>query len=577
MLNAMRIACAYLLLGLVLSTCCPAGSLSPPENVPPHPQVTTADKEDIAPEAATGLRSINAVSTTRTMVGAANPHASQAGLTMLRAGGSAVDATIAMALVLTLVEPQSSGIGGGAFMLHFDNRSTTVRAYDGRETAPASATPNMFLDADGKPRSFHDAVVGGLSVGAPGLLRMLDLAHRAHGKLPWAKLFEPAIKLCDEGFAISPRLHALVAADPALSQSPSARGYFYDDAGAAKPAGTVLVNRELGAVFRAVAAGGADAFYRGAIAEDIVRAVREAPTHPGGLTAADLADYKAVEREALCVPYRKFEVCGMPPPTSGGITTLQILGLLARFEPAQLRFDKPLGVHLFAEASRLAYADRGLYIADPDFVAVPTRELLSPAYLQERSQAIAVDHVMPVAVPGEIEGGATTRAPDASAELPSTSHMVAVDSDGNAVTMTASIESAFGSRQMVRGFLLNNELTDFSFEAEQDGRRVANRVQPGKRPRSSMAPIFVFDSNRQLYLAVGSPGGSRIIEYVARTLIEVLDGGLDIQTAIAPFGRSLGSCAPLRVYCLLCQRVLHGRLVLKTVSLHVFLTRLAPI
>lgn len=498
--------------------------------------VATVDKEDIPPEAATGFRAIEAVRSDTTMVGAANPHASRAGLSMLRAGGSAVDAAIAMAVMLTLVEPQSSGLGGGAFMLHFDAASGDVRAFDGRETAPQAATADMFLKADGTARDFYDAVVGGLSVGVPGELRALELAHRRYGKLDWARLFEPAIELAEKGFPISARLHKLVSADKHLAVTAKARSYFYQADGSAKPVGTVLTNHELAAVFRAVAQGGADAFYQGDIARDIVRTARDAPRNPGRLTEADLAGYVAVERDPVCRSYRRYELCGMPPPTSGGVTVLQIMGLLERFDAEQLNLDEPLGVHLFAEASRLAYADRALYLADPDFASVPVEALLSPAYLQQRSKQIDPERTMGVASPGEIADGHASRSPDGSLELPSTSHMVAVDASGNVVTMTASIESAFGSRLMVRGFLLNNELTDFSFVAEHDGRKVANRIEPGKRPRSSMAPLLAFEregERRRFHLAVGSPGGSRIIDYVARTLVQVLDGGLDVQAAIA--------------------------------------------
>ena len=491
------------------------------------------DREGIAPEAATGFRSLSSVESQRTMVASANPHASHAGQAMLRAGGSATDAVIAMSLVLTLVEPQSSGIGGGAFLLRFDAATGSVLAYDGRETAPGSASPTQFLDGDtGAPLAFLDAAIGGTSVGVPGLLRMLEMAHAAHGHLPWARLFAPAIALAEDGFLISPRLHALVAGDQALAGSPSVRSTFYDADGVPRAVGDRLTSPALAEVLRAVATGGADAFYSGPLAQDIVDGVNGAWRRPGSMTLADLAGYRAVVRDPVCAPYRAWRVCGMGPPTSGGITVLQILGILSHFDVAKLGVGAPEAVHLFAEASRLAYADRAVYIADPDHIDVPTAALLAPDYLARRAALITPGRALGTADPGQLDREAG--APDISPELPSTSHMVAVDAQGNAVTMTASIEHAFGSRIMVRGFLLNNELTDFAFQPEVDGRPVANRLAPGKRPRSSMAPTLVLDgAGEKLVMALGSPGGSRIIDYVARTLVWTLDFGLDVQTAIA--------------------------------------------
>ena len=451
---------------------------------------------------------------------------------MLRAGGSAVDAAIAMAVTLTLVEPQSSGIGGGAFLLWYGGADRRLIGYDGRETAPRAATEDMFLKG-GKPMDFFDAVVGGLSVGVPGELRMLELAHKAHGKLPWKKLFAPAIELADNGFELSPRLFSLLERDPFLAKAPGAGSHFYTADGKPKPVGTRLVNPELAEVLRAVADQGADAFYTGAIAADVADAAQKAFRNPGRLTAADIAAYRPKVREVLCAPYRRFDVCGMPPPSSGGTTVLSILGMLQRFELTELPSGGPEETHLFAEASRLAYADRDRYLADPDVVSVPTAELVAPRYLQRRSQAIDPDRAASSPVAPGIVGakGAHRWADDQSGDLPSTSHVVAVDAEGNAVTMTASIESAFGSHVWVRGFLLNNELTDFSFVPRVGGRPVANRVAPGKRPRSSMAPTFVLDDG-ELFMAVGSPGGSRIIEYVSRVLVAVLDHGENVQQAI---------------------------------------------
>lgn len=524
-------------LGLIVVAACTGGAPPPPAPAlatarPPGSAAASSGKEDIDPEGATGMRhGMKAKHGGKWMVGAANPHASEAGASMLRAGGSAVDAAIAMAMVLTLVEPQSSGIGGGAFLLHFDDETNAVAAYDGRETAPASATPDMFLQG-GKPRDFYDAVIGGLSVGVPGQLRMLELAHRAHGKLPWKRLFEPAIMLAEKGFAVSPRLHGLLERDRFLAKMKVARAYFLGADGKPKPVGTVIRNPDLAAVLRAVAEGGADAFYRGDVARDVVQAAAKAERNPGRLTERDLVDYRAVKRQAICRPYRKYRVCGMPPPTSGGITTLQILGMLERFDIADNEPGSVADVHLLAEAGKLAYADRDQFIGDPDFVTVPTQQLLAPAYLAKRAKLIDPHRAMGVAAPGVIEA-AGAWAPDTSDGRPSTSHLVAVDAEGDAVSMTASIEGAFGSHVMVRGFLLNNELTDFSFVPEKNGKKVQNRVEPKKRPRSSMAPIIVLDDRGELKMVVGSPGGSRIIGYVARVLVAVLDHEQDVQAAIA--------------------------------------------
>ena len=520
----MRIVGWVLTVLLGLSACCPPAAVA-----------RGGDKEDIAPEAATGFRKLSSVQGRRHMVVAANPHASRAGMEMLRAGGSAVDAAVAMAVMLTLVEPQSSGIGGGLFMLHFRADGAELSAYDGRETAPAAATANMFQSAEAKPLAFYDAVVGGLSVGVPGELRALELAHRRHGKLPWKRLFAPTIALARSGFAISPRLHSLVTADKHLSTMEATRGYFYRPDGTAKPVGTLLRNPQLAAVLQAVADGGADAFYQGAIAKRIVAAVAKA-RNPGRLSEADMAGYQAVARKPVCRGYRKqWRVCGMPPPTSGGITTLQIMGILSQFDLTSLKPSSSQAVHLFAEAGRLAYADRGRFVADPAFVQVPVDALLDEAYLRRRAKLVDPARTMGKASPGAVdsEPASSHWATDRSIELPSTSHLVVIDEAGNSVSMTASVENAFGSRLMVDGFLLNNQLTDFSFVAQKDGHPVANRVEPGKRPRSSMAPMLVLSADGKRFLmAVGSPGGSRIIAYVARTLVAVLDHQLDIQTAI---------------------------------------------
>jgi gamma-glutamyltranspeptidase/glutathione hydrolase len=466
------------------------------------------------------------------MVAAGHPLATEAGLTILRAGGSAIDAAIAAELVLTVVEPQSSGIGGGGFLMYFSARTGDIAVYDGRETAPVSAAPDMFLDGAGHPRSFDDAAVGGLSVGVPGLLRMLKMAHRKHGRLPWARLFEPAITIAENGFPISRRLHRALARDKFLRKSPAAAAYFYD-AGEPKPAGTVLTNPTLAETFRLIASKGVKAFYSGAVARDIVRAVRGHPTNPGAMTMGDLAAYRAKRRDTVCLFYRLWLACGMPPPSSGGVTTLQILGILQSFDLAALEPASAEAVHLVAEASRLAFADRDTYIADPDFIPVPVAGMLDPGYLKLRAGEISISRAMGEAQPGM--PGVTTGwrfAPDAAAKGVSTTHLSVIDARGNAAALTSSIETVFGSRQMVRGFLLNNQLTDFSFVPDKDGIPVANRPGPRKRPRSSMAPILVFDGQGRVVMALGSPGGPRIIGYVAKTLIAALDWKRDIQAAI---------------------------------------------
>ncbi len=466
----------------------------------------------------------------RQMVAAANPLAAQAGLDMLRAGGSAVDAAIAAQMVLNLVEPQSSGIGGGAFLLHYDGASGKLGAYDGRETAPAAATPALFLRPDGTPMAFWEAVVGGRAVGVPGLLRMLELAHRDHGRLPWDRLFEPAIALAEAGFPVSPRLHALVSRDKYLKVFSATAGYFHDQDGVPRALGSRLKNPDLARTLRRIASGGTAAFYTGPVAAEIVAAVTGAPRNPGALTTADLAGYQAKRRKALCAPYRAWRICGMPPPTSGGVAVLQILGILAHFELGAMAPNAPEAVHLIAEASRLAFADRQQFLADADFVPVPVGRLLDRAYLKRRAGFIS-----PTASLGKAEPGlpAQNGAMPVQHEPPSTSHLVVVDRFGNAVSMTSSIESAFGSRLLAGGFLLNNQLTDFSFRPVAKGRAVANRVEAGKRPRSSMSPTLVLDREGRLVMALGSPGGSRIIGYVVKALVASLDWGLDMPAAIA--------------------------------------------
>ena len=466
------------------------------------------------------------------MVAAANPHAARAGVEMLRAGGGALDAAIAAQMVLTLVEPQSSGIGGGAFLLHWDPAAKRIAAYDGRETAPAAARTDRFVRPDGVPMGLGEAIASGRSVGVPGALRMLELAHAKHGRLPWKRLFAPAIRLAEEGFAVSPRLHRLIAADPLLKRNAAARAYFHLADGSPLPAGHRLRNPALAAVLRRLAADGADAFYRGEIARDIVAAIATQPA-PGDLTEQDLSAYRALEREPVCGRYRARRICGMPPPSSGGIAVLAILGLLERFDMARVRPGSAEAVHLFSEAGRLAYADRDYYVGDPAFVQVPVAGLVDAGYLRERSMLIRPEKSMGRAFAGKPAGATVSFGADATQEAAGTTHLTVIDARGNAVAMTSTVESAFGSRILVRGFLLNNQLTDFAFAPEEGGRPLANRVEAGKRPRSSMAPTLVFASDGTLQLALGSAGGAQIINYVAKALVGTLDWKLGLQQAIA--------------------------------------------
>ncbi len=468
----------------------------------------------------------------RFMVSAAHPLAARAGAEILGAGGSAMDAAIAVQAVLSLVEPQSSGIGGGAFLLHYRAADGRIDAYDGRETAPAALDPTQFLRGDGTARSFREAASGGQAVGVPGVVRMLELAHGEHGRLPWRRAFAAAIALATDGFRVTPRLNRMISRARGIGEFPEARDYFLTPGGAALPVGAVLRNPALANTLRRIAVGGATAFYEGEIAADIVGAVRTAARNPGAMTRADLAGYRAKKRDVLCRPYRAWRVCGMPPPTSGGIAVHQILGLLERFPSAQVAPGGPEAAHLFAEAMRLAYADRQRYVGDPDVVDVPVAGLLDPAYIARRGAAISADRRMERAIPGTPPGVQAAFAPGGEADFPSTSHFSIVDGDGNAVSMTTTVERAFGSYVFVRGFLLNNQLTDFAFRPRRDGRVVANAAAPGKRPLSSMSPTLIFEPDGRLLAALGSPGGRRIIGYVAKTVIGLLDGGLPMQDAI---------------------------------------------
>ncbi len=466
-------------------------------------------------------------------VSVSHPLAARAAMDMLDAGGSAVDAAIAAQMVMTLVEPQSSGIGGGGFLIHYDSKLKKIETYDGRETAPASAVPGLFLDQRGGPLPYRQAILGGRAVGVPGLLRMLEMAHRDHGRLPWARLFGPAIRLSENGFPISARLARQIAGDGLIHRVPAAKAYFHGPDGP-KPAGTILKNPALAETLSAIAARGAEAFYSGDIAQAIARAVSRAPHHPAKMTLADLAGYRAVKRPPVCSSFRYQKICGMGPPSSGGIATLQILGLLEHFPLTASGPNSARAVHLIAEAGRLAFADRKAYLGDGDFIPIPVQGLIDRDYLADRARLISPDRANEgVVEPGRPPGakGAAYDGPSDETKGLSTAHMSIVDRFGNALSYTSTIESAFGSRLFVRGFLLNNELTDFSFRPDWRGRPAPNRVAAGKRPRSSMSPTLVLGPDGGFRFATGSPGGSRIIGYTVRSLLGVLAWGLDPQSA----------------------------------------------
>ena len=511
-----------------------------------HFRYTPPPAAPITPEGGSGWTDKPGWATEKFAVAAANPLATDAGYQVLKAGGNAIDAAVAVQMVLSLVEPQSSGIGGGAFLLHSSGRELV--AWDGRETAPAAATEKLFIGADGKPMPFYDGVVGGRSVGVPGTVRMLEQAHRAHGRLPWAQLIQPAIQLAEQGFQVSPRLATMLANEKHLIKDPVAAKYFYDAAGKPWPVGHVLKNPELAEVLRGIAARGSAALLQGPLAQAIVDKVTR-HANPGKLTLADLANYQPKRRAPLChdlaAAGKTVEVCGFPPPSSGAIAIGQILGILAQTPGAAMKPDAaglPTAdwLHYYTEAARLAFADRAQYVADPDFVQPPAgswMSLLDPAYLKSRAALIGAQSLK-VAQPGQPGAVKTSFAPMPEQPEYGTSHISIVDAHGNALAMTTTIEDAFGARQMVKGFLLNNELTDFSFAPTgADGQPIANRVQPGKRPRSSMAPTLVFEKNADgsrgpLLMSGGSPGGALIIHYTAKTLHGVLNWGLTPQQAI---------------------------------------------
>ncbi len=528
--------CAWLA-SLLLAACAGPGHLA--GDLPAQPEAASGDSHKTAQSASLARRFA---------VAAANPLATEAGYQVLRAGGSALDAAVAVQMVLTLVEPQSSGIGGGAFLLHWDGRQ--VQAWDGRETAPAGADERLFLQPDGRPMAPQQAIPGGRAVGVPGAVRMLEAAHRSQGRLPWAQLFEPAIDLAERGFAVSPRLHTLLAAETALRQDRQAAAYFYRADGQPHAAGHVLRNPALAQVLRAIALHGSLALHSGPVAADIARRVQGHPNNPGRLTLADLDGYRALLREPICTDWQaRYRVCGMPPPSSGHLAMMQILGLLAHSAPVPQPQPQPAGVpgadwlHLYAESARLAFADRAQYVADPAFVSAPAGDwarLLDAHYLRQRAALIG-PRSMGLASAGQPGGQRSAWAPQPDQPEHGTSHISIVDGWGQALSMTTTIEDVFGARilcdggsGLAGGFLLNNQLSDFSF-APQDaqGRPIANRVQPGKRPRSSMSPTLVFDrQDGRLLMSLGSPGGAAIIHFTTKALIGSLAWGLDPQQAI---------------------------------------------
>ena len=524
----------------------------------PNPVSTAATAQ---PEGSSGYTAKPGWATTKFAVAAANPLATDAGYQILKAGGSAIDAAIAVQMVLTLVEPQSSGIGGGAFLLHSNGRA--IEAFDGRETAPAAVDEKLFIGADGKPMAFYDGVVGGRSVGTPGTVKMLELAHRQYGKLPWVQLFAPAIQLADNGFKVSTRLNTLLKDEKYLKNDRIAAAYFYKADGTPIDVGSTLRNPALADVLRQIASKGSNALLTGPVAQAIVTKVQSHPGNPGKLALSDLANYQAKKRDPICSDYsasgKAYRLCGMPPPSSGAIAIGQILGILNNTPAATLSLVTGMGgvagtvaptpsadwLHLYTEASRLAFADRSQYLGDPDFVQSPAgswMSLLDPGYLSERAKLIQVTGPsMKMAKPGVPGVVKTAYAPMPDQPEYGTSHISIVDSFGNAIAMTTTIEDQFGSRLMTDGdtgkaggFLLNNELTDFSFSpTDADGKPVANRVQAGKRPRSSMAPTLVFDKTTgEIVMSGGSPGGALIIHFTAKTLYGVLNWGMNVQQAI---------------------------------------------
>ena len=489
--------------------------------------------DSVAPEHSTGIEQKQLVKAKDYMVTAANPLATQAGADVLEQGGNAIDAMVAVQLMLGLVEPQSSGIGGGAFLVYWNSEKQKLTTYDGRETAPLAVTPKLFLDENGQPLQFYDAVVGGRSVATPGTVKLLWDTHQKYGKLEWKKIIQPVISLAEQGFKVSPRLASLIEKDAErLSRFPVTKAYFFNSDGSPKTEGTLLKNPEYAQTLSAIAKQGAQAFYHGDIARDIIETVQNAPGNPGVLAQLDFDTYQIRQREPVCAAYQSYDICGMGPPSSGALTIGQILAITEQYDLKGWGANSIKSWQVLADASRLAFADRGKYMADQDYVPMPTQGLLDKSYLQQRAELIQVGKAL-----SKVEAGnppwshAMNLSMDESIELPSTSHFNIVDKQGNVVSMTTTIENAFGSRLMVRGFLLNNELTDFSFRTHNDGIPIANRIEPGKRPRSSMAPTIMMKDNKP-YMAIGSPGGSRIIGYVAQTIIAHTQWDMNIQQAI---------------------------------------------
>ena len=494
-------------------------------------QTANPVREDREPEADTGKTVKKAFESKEYMVVAANPYASWAGKQILEKGGSAIDAAIAIQAMLTLVEPQSSGIGGGAFILYWDNKNKKLHTFDGRETAPQKATPYIFVE-DGEPMRWIDAVVGGKAVGVPGVLKALEMAHKEFGKLKWRDLFEDAISTSRQGFTVSPRLEMLIKLDihPGLNNFVNSQNYFKPN-GVPLKQDSIQKNEVLANTLLKIAHHGTEYFYKGELAEKIAEAARTTIINPGFMTADDLARYEAKKRPPICGTYRSKKICGMAPPSSGGISVYQILKMLEQYELKKYGPSSKEFIHLFSQSSALAFADRNQYVADTDFTNLPAVSLINSAYLSERAQRVGLDKPFTKAEAGKPYMNVMV-GDDQTSELPSTSHFSIVDKDGNAISMTTSIEFMFGSGVMVEGFLLNNQLTDFSLSPSKNGYQALNRVEPNKRPRSSMSPTMLFNAEGDLELIIGSPGGSRIIDYVAQTIINVVDFDMDIQEAI---------------------------------------------
>lgn len=489
--------------------------------------------EAVNPESPTGRGALIGGTTKSYMVAAGTTYAAEAGAAIIKAGGNAVDAAVAVELVLSMTEPQSSGVGGGGFMLFWDAAAKQMKNYDGREKAPAAAQEKRFLRPDGAVMGRTEAIVGGKSVGVPGVMRMLEMAHRKHGHLPWARLFEPAVKIAEDGFPIGPRLHELLARDQYLPLWEPTKSFFYLPDGKAKPAGTILKNPAFAIVLHRMAKEGTAALYTGSIAADVVRTVATATRNASDMTVADMANYDAKERTPICGNYRDKKVCTIAPPSSGGISVLQTLGMLERFDMKAMGPESVAAYNAIAEAGRLALADRAIYVADPDFFPVPVKELIAPTYIAQRSKLLDPKGRMKDAPAGELTiKKAMNLFAAKSPEIPATTHFSIVDKDGNAVAMTATIESGFGSKLMSNGFMLNNELTDFSYDDVAQGRTVANRVQGNKRPRSAMAPTLIFDKTGRLEIVIGSPGGPAIPAYVSKTIVALVDWNLSPAEAV---------------------------------------------